>query len=308
MTQLAQPQHAGTNEGDAARLPRRRPANVGDAERIASSAAGAALLGLALTQRGVVRLGAAACGAALLWHGAKRHSFAYGALGIGEADARSATPFDRQVSSRASVTIDAPAKDLYQRWRDIEGLARLFPHVDSIEKVGDKRFRWTAHAPAIGEVSWEASVTHEEEGRSLSWRSGDDAPFTHSGTIRFEEAAGGRGTRVLLEQRYRLPAGAVGALAARVMQADPGQEAAAALRRFKQTVEAGEISTSQSPSGRAARDDDEPEARKARADRPAVAHEQRPQDEVDRASMESFPASDAPARGASTGAGARSAD
>jgi uncharacterized membrane protein len=46
---------------------------------------------------------------------------------------------------------------------------------------------------------------------------------------------------------YDPPAGAVGKLVAKVMQREPRIQARRELRRFKQLMETGEVSTSQAP-------------------------------------------------------------
>jgi hypothetical protein len=62
-----------------------------------------------------------------------------------------------------------------------------------------------------------------------------------SGVVRFRPAPGGRGTEVHVEMTYDPPAGALGAMVAKLFGRDAEQEVAEDLRVFKQVMELGEI-------------------------------------------------------------------
>lgn len=268
--------------------------NVGAGERMVSAALGLSLIAFGLARRGIAGTTAAAAGGALLWHGAKKHSFAYGALGIRSDDATTGShPFRRRTHSKVSMTIGASAEELFTRWRDLSQLPRVFPHVDRVVEGDAGMSEWRVTLPGGRSVRWTARITQEVPNRRLSWKSVQGSPFEHAGTISFDEAAGGRGTRVTLEQRYTLPAGALGVLIARVAGSEPRQEAMVALSRFKQLIETGEITDATGPSGRDASKAIESETH--RHDTP-----QRQSEIVDEASDESFPASDPPSHGGST--------
>ena len=59
--------------------------------------------------------------------------------------------------------------------------------------------------------------------------------------MRFEQAAGGRGTVVRVELNYNPPGGAAGALVAKLLGSDPDGQMQTDLRRFKQVIELGEV-------------------------------------------------------------------
>ena len=65
---------------------------------------------------------------------------------------------------------------------------------------------------------------------------------------RYRQAAtGNRGTEVRVRLQYDPPAGKVGATVAWLLGHEPSQTIREDLRRFKQLMETGEISTSQPP-------------------------------------------------------------
>nr|WP_229658647.1 SRPBCC family protein [Tsuneonella deserti] len=142
-----------------------------------------------------------------------------------------------------AVTIRRPANELYAFWRQQENLAGVMENVVSIEKLDDKRSRWTVKAPAGREVSWESVITNDIPDRELTWQSAEGADIANSGRVRFEEA-GERGTVVRATIAYDPPAGIVGQLVAKLFQREPRIQTRRDLHRFKQLMETGEITTS----------------------------------------------------------------
>jgi uncharacterized membrane protein len=68
-----------------------------------------------------------------------------------------------------------------------------------------------------------------------------DASIPNSGSVRFKDAPGDRGTEIHVELRYDPPGGKVGALIAKLFGEEPQQQVKGDLRRFKQVMETGEI-------------------------------------------------------------------
>lgn len=263
----------GSADQDRHALDRRRgqregeDGNVGVAERTVSAAAGTAMIGAGLRKGGVAGLAMVSGGVLLLFHGSKRHSRAYEALGVRSDDASTwSHPLSREVWTDASVTIRRTPAELYEAWRDIEKLQAFFPHIESVEQLGGGRSRWKATLPAGPSVTWIGVITEDNRSRRISWESGEESPFRHTGRVSFRPLGGGESTQVDLEMHYHLPAGVLGLLAAKAQGVDPQSEAADALRRFKRWAEQGGDGRQGESVG----------------------------DRVDEASEDSFPASDPP--------------
>lgn len=142
-----------------------------------------------------------------------------------------------------SVTINRPARELYDFWREQTNLARFMDNVVGIERVGPDRFRWTVKAPLGREVTWDAEITDDVPGRALTWQSCPGAEIDNSGRIEFVDA-GDRGTVVRTQIAYDPPAGFVGQMLAKLFQREPRVQARRDLHRFKQLMETGEVATS----------------------------------------------------------------
>lgn len=148
---------------------------------------------------------------------------------------------DRALLAEA-VTIARPAQELYDFWRDQPNLATFMENIESIKALGDDRFHWKVKAPAGKTVEWDAVITDDQPGKSLSWQSAEGADVANSGKVSFTEA-GIRGTVVRAVIAYDPPAGFVGQMVAKIFQREPRIQARRDLRRFKQLMETGEVAT-----------------------------------------------------------------
>jgi uncharacterized membrane protein len=145
--------------------------------------------------------------------------------------------------SSAIVTIARPARELYDFWRDFSNLPQVMENIESIEVADPTRSHWTVKAPVGRTVTWEAVVVDDQPGRLISWQSVEGADVRNSGKVEFEEVEG-RGTVVRAVIAYDPPGGLIGELIAKLFQREPAVQARRDLRRFKQFMETGEISTS----------------------------------------------------------------
>jgi uncharacterized membrane protein len=149
-----------------------------------------------------------------------------------------------------TVTIGRPREEIYAFWRDFTNLARVMENIERIDRVDDRRSHWVVKAPAGKTVEWDAVVTDDEAGRLIAWRSVEGADIRSSGRIEFLDAAPGRGTMVRATFSYDPPAGWLGEWIAKLFQREPNVQARRDLRRLKQYLETGEVTSSAGPSGR----------------------------------------------------------
>jgi len=118
--------------------------------------------------------------------------------------------------------------------------------------AGGGRTAWVGNGAAGVKVEWDAEIPNERPKECFSWRSLENADIDNSGTVRFERAAGGRGTIVRVTMYYSPPAAGLATAVATMLGQDPEQEIAKDLRRFKQVLEIGEVvTTTGQPAGRA---------------------------------------------------------
>ena len=148
---------------------------------------------------------------------------------------------DRALSAE-SVTINRPAQELYDFWRQTTNLQQVMESIVSIEPITADRSRWTVKAPGGREVSWESIITKDVPGREITWQSAEGADVANSGRIEFIDA-GARGTVVRATIAYDPPGGTIGQLIAKLFQREPRIQSRRELRRFKQFMETGEIAT-----------------------------------------------------------------
>jgi uncharacterized membrane protein len=144
-----------------------------------------------------------------------------------------------------SVTIDKPRDQLYAFWRDFKNLPVFMHNVKSVAVVDQRRSHWVIDAPAGQKVEWDAEITRDEPGSLIAWRSLDGASVRNEGVVEFLDSPDGRGTVVRVTLTYDPPGGTVGKLIAKIFQKEPKVQARQDLRRFKQLMETGEISTAQ---------------------------------------------------------------
>ena len=146
-----------------------------------------------------------------------------------------------------TVTINQPRAALYAFWRDFRNLARFLENVERVDIGDDRRSHWVIKAPAGQTVEWDSQITEDEPDRLIAWESLEGGDIRNAGRIEFNDAPPGRGTLVTATIIYDPPAGDVGKLIAKLFQKEPKVQARRDLRRFKQLMETGEISTSAAP-------------------------------------------------------------
>lgn len=227
--------------------------NVNEVERWVSMAAGIGLAAYGLSRRRGSGWALAGLGAALFQRGMTGRCHVYQALGLNTAgtgsDTRRALGGSGGVHVEESVTINRPIEELYRFWRNLENLPRFMRHLQSVERVTDTLSRWRAKGPAGTEVEWNAEIINEVPNQVIGWRSIEGSDVVSAGSVNFDDAGPGRGTRVRVRLQYNPPGGKLGAAFAKLMGKDPATEIREDLRRFKQIVESGEVATNEGPRG-----------------------------------------------------------
>jgi uncharacterized membrane protein len=212
--------------------------------RVAGDAMDLALLGLALvgprTQKSrVLVAGAAVAGVTAL-----------DILSTQQLSHREGLRRDGTVELRASIAVNRPAEELYRFWRQLDNIARVMSHVQSVRDDGN-RMHWLVKAPNGKQFTWDAQITDDQASKRLAWQSLEGAPVRARGAVDFSALPTGRGTRVRLTFEYAPPGGAVTSSIVHAFKPLTTHALRQDLRRFKQLIETGEIATiAGQPSGR----------------------------------------------------------
>jgi uncharacterized membrane protein len=164
--------------------------------------------------------------------------------------ARQAVNSDESAIIGRTVTINRPRSEVYAFWRDFSNLAIVMDNVERIDVIDRTRSHWVVNAPAGRTVEWDAVVTADEPDSLIAWETAEGADIRSSGRVEFLDAAPGRGTMVRATIAYDPPGGMIGEWIAKLFQREPNVQARRDLRRLKQYLETGEVTSSASPSAR----------------------------------------------------------
>jgi uncharacterized membrane protein len=159
------------------------------------------------------------------------------------------------------IVVNRTPAELFRLWRDLETMGRVFRHIERVECGTSHRSHWVAKGPLGTQVEWDAELINEVENRLIGWQSLPGSEVACAGSVRFDPSGEGA-TELIVVIRYDPPGGKLGAAVASLFGVDPSTTVPQDLERFKRQVESGRV-----PS----------------------------KDEVEVASEQSFPASDAPA-------------
>jgi len=100
-------------------------------------------------------------------------------------------------------------------------------------------------------VEWDAEIITDKPNEVISWHSLEGSDVDHAGSVRFERAAGGRGTIVRVKMQYRPMGGRLGTAVAKLFGQAPEKQIKIDMCRLKQVIETGEVArTEGQPAGR----------------------------------------------------------
>lgn len=179
--------------------------------------------------------------------------------GSGRCNAKRAlspTPYESQVAdenswgrARAlskSITVNRPRDEVYQYWRDFSNMPTFMDFIERVETRDDHHAHWVARVPLMDSyIEWDTYVTEDIPGERLAWLSEPNAPLRNLGWVTFRDAPNSSGTEIHAVVAHEVPGGQLGYALARGISKFTGFEVEQDLRRFKQLMETGEISTGQ---------------------------------------------------------------
>jgi uncharacterized membrane protein len=212
-----------------------RAVNVGLKERWGSLFSGGVLVAAGLRKRSLGGAVMAAAGGELIRRGVTGHCHIYSALHISSAE-------DAPLHAVSSVLVTRPAGELYAYWRDFNHHPRFMVHLESVTTTLEGRTQWTLSGPLHSHIEWESEVVDEQPNKRIAWRTTEGSELPHSGVVTFEPAPAGRGTIVRVEIAYE-PRAAAAAVLGKVLGFSPQALLDQDLRRFRQLMETGELST-----------------------------------------------------------------
>lgn len=146
-----------------------------------------------------------------------------------------------------SYTIGLPRQRVYEAVRDFASWPTFMENLKSIEMLDERRSHWVVAGPAGVEVEFDSEIVEDVPGERIAWEADKNAQIANSGYIEFKDAPGDRGTHLRAFLSYDPPAGAIGKAIAKVFQREPNIQMRRDLRRLKQLLETGEITTSKAP-------------------------------------------------------------
>ena len=150
---------------------------------------------------------------------------------------------DGAVRAHTLQTINADRQTLYKLWRDVTSAPKFQEYVVSVVPKSATVSTWTfgnPEDPKAKSVSYDTEVFEDIPGEKIAWRS-IDTSFNEQGEVHFEDAPGGRGTRVTLIENIDVPGGRLAVAAAALTKRTPRQIVIEDLRHFKELAESGEI-------------------------------------------------------------------
>lgn len=219
--------------------------NVSSSERIVS-----ALGGSALAVWGMRNLNSAAgltmmlSGAYLLMRGLS------GYCAINQMVGRNTAETPRKASAieaKVTFTINKPRQEVYTFWRKLENLPQFMQHLEKVTELDDKRSTWSAKIPGaekipgnLATVSWEAEIVEDVRGEHIAWSSMPGSTIDNAGEVKFKDAPD-NSTEIMACISYRLPAGDLGSIAAKLFNPAVEKMMQDDLRSFKALMETGKV-------------------------------------------------------------------
>ena len=145
---------------------------------------------------------------------------------------------------RRAITIGASQDQLFNFWSAPQNLKRVIPGAEDIEPSSEGSWHWRMKSPTGGEIEWDSELLEDNPPHLIHWQTTGDAPVDHHGRVEFRPAPADRGTEVELTLSWKPNGPVTQALSGLgFIGKAAGWHASEALRRAKQLIETGELST-----------------------------------------------------------------
>lgn len=154
--------------------------------------------------------------------------------------------FKHGVRVEATTAIMRTPRELYDAWRSFSDVPRIVDEVESVACAGQDgaTTHWRVRLPTVGVLEWDAEIINDQPGKVIAWRTTEDAGVVNAGSVRFRELPADHGTEMRVVIEYVPPGKKLGEMAARAANVGVEAKVRDALHRFRQVMEAGEVSTS----------------------------------------------------------------
>ncbi len=209
--------------------------NVGQAERLASLAAGTFFL--YRTFAGKNHWTNAIISGLLFTRGGTGYCAAYDAM-----DVDTTTP-PKPVHAKTTITVNKPRHEVYDFWRNLSNLPLFMKHLQEVNVVDEYHSTWRAKIPGgLGNVQWESKILTDKPGEEIAWASLPDSQIENRGTVAFVDA-GKFGTEINVDISYQPPAGNIGEGVAKMLTPALEKMIKEDIRNFRRIIESGELPT-----------------------------------------------------------------
>lgn len=146
--------------------------------------------------------------------------------------------------AQTSVVLNTTPEEAYRFWRDFERMPLYMRHLESVNKIGDRTYRFIARAPLGKQIRWDAEIVADRQNEIIAWKSLPGSDVEVSGSVQFRRATDDRGTLVTIGIEYK-PAQRGAPATARFLNKTASFIIRQDLRRAKALIETGEIPTIQ---------------------------------------------------------------
>jgi len=142
----------------------------------------------------------------------------------------------------ATVTINRPAQEVYDFWRDVRNHPLFLHKLKRVEPVDETHSHWVMTSFYDMDVEWDAEIINEHDGELISWCTVGKPMVQQAGTVRFTPVEGHpEQTHVRLLALVVPPPGmrgVIGQMTAALFFEDPERAIKEDLMHLKEILEA----------------------------------------------------------------------